>query len=33
MSDKSTTTLTALFRTREDGDMAIEHRVQKTGVP
>ncbi len=33
MSDTSTTTITALFRTREDADLAIEHLVQKNGVP
>jgi hypothetical protein len=33
MSDTSTTTITALFRTREDADWAIEHLVQKNGVP
>jgi hypothetical protein len=33
MSDTSTTTITALFRTREATDLAIEHLVQKNAVP
>jgi hypothetical protein len=33
MSDSSTTTITAPFRTREEADLAIEHLVQKNGVP
>lgn len=33
MSDASTATLNALFRTREEADLAIEHLVQQNGVP
>jgi hypothetical protein len=33
MSDNSTTTVKATFETREAADRAVEHLVQKHGVP
>jgi len=33
MSDNSTTTVRAIFETREAADLAIEHLVQKHGIP
>jgi hypothetical protein len=33
MSDNSTTTIRALFETREAAELAVEHLVQKHGVP
>ncbi|MDP9839942.1 hypothetical protein J2T09_004722 [Neorhizobium huautlense] len=32
MSDNSTTTIRAIFATREEADLAVEHLVQKHGV-
>lgn len=33
MSDNSTTTVRAIFETREAADLAVEHLVQKHGIP
>lgn len=33
MSDNSTSTVRAIFETREAADLAIEHLVQKHGIP
>ncbi len=33
MSDSSTTTVRAIFETREAANLAVEHLVQKHGIP
>lgn len=33
MSDNSTMTVRAIFETREAADLAVEHLVQKCGIP
>lgn len=33
MSDSSTTTVRAIFETREAADLAVEHLVQQHGIP
>lgn len=33
MSDSSTTTIRAIFETREAADLAVEHLVQKHSIP